>query len=210
MPVPRIIGVDFDNTIVSYDALIHRLAVERHFIFPNEMKSKKHIRDLIRKRPGGEIEWQKIQAAIYGPRMGEARPIDGVRDFFERCGRSGITLYIVSHKTEFANYDATRTPLRLAAMDWLDKHGFFPSNANSLEPSHVFFASTRQEKIERINRLGCNLFIDDLEETFQEESFPENIIKILYDPHRLYSFRHGIRLCFSWREVTQCVFGTVP
>jgi len=43
-----IIGIDFDNTIASYDEPMHRLAVERGLISSGLPKNKKLIRDTIR------------------------------------------------------------------------------------------------------------------------------------------------------------------
>ncbi len=37
----RIIGVDFDNTIVSYDAIMHKAALKQGWIGPKLIKSKK-------------------------------------------------------------------------------------------------------------------------------------------------------------------------
>ena len=44
----RIIGVDFDNTIVSYDAIVHTVALKQGWIGPKLIKSKKQIRGHIR------------------------------------------------------------------------------------------------------------------------------------------------------------------
>ena len=44
----RIIGVDFDNTIVSYDAIVHKVALKQGWIGPKLIKSKKQIRGHIR------------------------------------------------------------------------------------------------------------------------------------------------------------------
>ncbi len=62
------IGIDFDNTIVTYDDLMYSLAMEMGLINPAVRKSKKLIRDNIRELPDGEIEWQKLQGLVYGPK----------------------------------------------------------------------------------------------------------------------------------------------
>ena len=98
-----VIGIDFDNTIISYDHLIHKVAVEKNLIPSAFSKSKKEIRDHLRTIPGGEIEWQKIQALIYGPRITEANLMEGVNDFLKACKDNGIKVYIISHKTEHSN-----------------------------------------------------------------------------------------------------------
>lgn len=180
---PEIIGVDFDNTIVSYDELIYREAIERGLVDGRVLKNKKILRDVIRELPDGEIEWQKIQAAIYGPGMDRATLIEDVFEFFIRCKHKGIRTYIVSHKTQFANYDTTGTDLRKEALKWLDKAGFFNAGVSGLSSGDVYFESARIDKINRIRSLGCTHFIDDLEETFREPSFPHDVEKILFNSH---------------------------
>ena len=121
---PISVGVDFDNTLVSYDSLIHLVAIERGLIGPGIKPSKKLVRDSIRKLPDGETEWQKVQALVYGPRIKEAIPAEGATEFLEECFRHGVKVNIISHKTEFASYDETDTNLRSAAMSWLEQHRF--------------------------------------------------------------------------------------
>lgn len=201
-----IIGVDFDNTIVSYDEVIYEVAIEQGLVPPDVSRSKKSVRDQIRQLPDGDIEWQKVQALVYGPKMGRARLIEGVAQFFKQCQQHSLEVYIVSHKTEYAHYDETRTNLRQAALDWMAQCHFFEAAGLGLSPQRVYFGSTRREKIEHIERLGCTHFIDDLEEVFLEETFPARIDKILYTPHDHASVLPGVRLINSWNEINDYFF----
>jgi len=203
-----LIGIDFDNTIVSYDTVFYDEASRRGFIGPGSKKGKKNIRDMIRRTRNGEIEWQKIQAVVYGPRMNEAKLIDGVKAFCEFCKASKVPVCIVSHKAEYAKMDNTRTNLREAALSWMKGKGFFESEGFGLSAKEVFFESTRYEKIQRIKKMQCTHFIDDLEETFLEEAFPAGIEKILYMPHMQYSAISEIKSMASWEEVKNYVFGS--
>lgn len=191
---------------MSYDEILHRVAVQMGLIQPGVRKSKKHIRDSIRQLPDGDIEWQKSQATIYGPRMGEARLIQGVQTFFQLCKQHQVAVYIISHKTEFANFDETDTNLRVAALNWMQQNSFFEADGLGLSPEAVYFESTRGEKIERVKRLRCTHFIDDLEETFLEDSFPTNIEKILYAPHMQHSFLRSVRVVATWKEISDYFF----
>jgi hypothetical protein len=201
-----IIGVDFDNTLVTYDELLHSLAVQQGLIHPTAEKNKKCIRDQIRQLPDGEIEWQRLQALAYGPRIVEARLIDGVWRFFKLCKQNKVKVYIISHKTEFANYDETHTNLRKAALDWMVANHFFQEEGFGLSPETVFFGAIRQEKIEYIKKLNCTHFIDDLEETFFEETFPSNVEKILFAPHPQPADLPGVKVVTSWQEVSDYFF----
>lgn len=197
----KIIGVDFDNTIVSYDQLIYDLALARNLIPPHLEKSKKSMRDHIRRLPGGEIEWQKIQAQIYGKLIHRAKLIDGVLSFFSRCRDGGHKIYIVSHKTLFANYDNERINLRDAAMSWMVQHGLLNSGSSGLCAGDVYFESTREDKIKRVASLNCTHYIDDLEETFLESSFPPGVEKILFSPNRDTGPVENVRVFSNWRDI---------
>ena len=182
---PRaIIGVDFDNTLIIYDDLLKKLAFDRNLLDRNllgqgAIQGKKQIRDALRARPDGEIEWQKLQADAYGPAIGEARLAAGAGRFLELARKAGITVYTISHKTESASMDRTGTSLRRAALGWMEAQGLFADSAG-LSPAKVFFGATRAEKIAHIRELGCTHFIDDLEETFAETTFPSGVERILY------------------------------
>lgn len=196
------IGVDLDNTIVSYEKVLWE--VVHDFCLPIETASGKNaIRNAVRCLPQGEIIWQKLQAEIYGPRMNKARLIEGVMPFFKKCRRHSLDLYIVSHKTKFANYDNTNTNLHDVSWRWLKAQGFFDHDKAGLGQDRVFFEATRQDKIKRIASLGCCLFIDDLEETYLEKEFPKNVVRILYDPYQLYQPRRGVTLCHDWNEISR-------
>ena len=203
-----VIGVDFDNTLVSYDDVFWDEAFQRGLIYPGSGKDKKDIRDVIRQIPNGEIEWQKVQAVVYGPRMNEAKLIEGVKAFFESCKLNKIRVFIISHKTEYAKMDQTGTNLREVSLSWMKRNGFFETYGFGLPIENVFFESTRREKIERIKEIQCTHFIDDLEETFLEDAFPPGIEKILYIPRMKHLDVQGLKLASSWEEIKNFVFAS--
>lgn len=203
----EIVGVDFDNTIVTYDEVLSRIVQERALVFGQAAQSKREIRDRIRRLPGGEIEWQKCQALLYGSRIGEARLIEGVPEFFRRCAENGVKTYVVSHKTEFSRFDTTGTNLREAALEWMVANGFFDADGLGLRREDVIFAATRAEKIQHIDDLECTHFIDDLEETFLEERFPAGTVRILFEPAACSPLPPEIIRLKSWREIGEYFFG---
>ena len=169
-------------------------------------QSKRKIRDRIRQLPNGEIEWQRCQALLYGPRINEAKLIEGVPRFFELCKQYGLKVYVVSHKTEFSRFDTTGTNLRQAALAWMASNGFFEREGLGLTQAHVFFAESRQEKIDRIVTLRCTDFVDDLEETFLEATFPPSTARILYEPGRDLATPSGVILMQTWQEISDYFF----
>jgi hypothetical protein len=207
-PPHPVCGIDFDNTIVTYDELLTRIARERGLIGAEHVQTKRSIRDQIRQLPDGEIEWQKCQALLYGQRIAEARLVDGVTTFIGLCRQRGIPIHIVSHKTEFSRYDPTGTNLRTAAMNWMIANRFFDPAGLALQPANVYFAGTRAEKIGRIRELACTHFIDDLEETFLEETFPPATARILYEPGRQAPAPPGVALMKTWHEIRDYFFST--
>jgi hypothetical protein len=200
------VGLDFDNTLVTYDALIHSAALDRGLISAGTGAVKRSVRDRIRRRPDGEIEWQKLQALVYGPLMPHARLIDGVLEFAAACRAAGARMVVVSHKTEFAGYDETGTNLRTAALAWMTAHGFFDANGLALGRDDVYFEGTREAKIDRIRDLGCTHFVDDLEEVFLEPSFPPHVEKVLYAPDAAPDLSGDVKVLPSWTAIREHFF----
>ncbi|MDP1809595.1 MAG: hypothetical protein Q8L35_08680 [Actinomycetota bacterium] len=202
-----IIGIDFDNTLITYDDIFYELAVSGGLVPVATDKNKKLIRDRIRRLPDGDIEWQKLQAIAYGALIGEAKLIEGVKSFFLRCRQHGAKVNIISHKTEFAGYDETKTNLRVAALEWMAANGFFESSGLGLTREEVFFNSSRSEKIECIKQLGCTYFIDDLEETFLDDAFPPEVKKIHFTSGGKSAGPSGALRLSDWGRIGDYLFG---
>jgi len=202
-----VLGIDFDNTLVSYDEPMYAVARERGLIAEDVLKSKKEIRDTIRQLDQGENQWQKLQAFVYGDGMKDAHLMEGVQAFLLRCKAEGIAVFIVSHKTQFASMDIDRAvDLRQTALQWMENNKFFEKEGLDLKLENVFFEPTRQKKIERIISLGCTHFIDDLEETFAEGTFPHNIVKILFSSQSVGSKSNGMNVFQSWSKISGSIF----
>ncbi len=202
-----IIGIDFDNTIASYDALMHRLAVQWGWVGQGMSRNKKLIRDALRALPDGEAKWRRLQTHCYGPGMCDARPMDGVREFIATCNAKGVPLWVVSHKTQFANFGDPTVDLRAAALEWMDDQGFFTPEPPAIARDRVFFEQTREEKIGRVRSLGITHFVDDLEETFLEPSFPRQVMKILYSPEPAPERHDAWRAFRHWDDIRNHLFG---
>ena len=196
-----ILGLDFDNTIASYDRLMHRLAVQWGWLDPSQPRSKRTVRDSLRALPDGESKWRRLQTHCYGPGMDEAEPMEGVKEFLGACRRRGVPVWIVSHKTQFANFGDPTVNLRAAAVEWMNQQGLLSAERFGLGRERVFFEETRQEKIERIRGLGISHYVDDLEETFLEKSFPPEVDKILFSPQPLQNGSSHWRAFRTWADI---------
>ncbi len=193
-----LLGIDFDNTLVSYDRLFAEEAA-RLRLPVGGAASKREIRDRLRALPGeGERRWQELQATVYGPLLAAAPVMEGALDFLDRCRQLGITVCVVSHKTLFAASAPTGTDLRQAARRWLRQNGFL--DAGRLDKNRIYFEDDRQAKVGRVRLLGCSHFIDDLVEVFADPCFPTQTKKILFAPGGApVSFAGAV--CRSWAEV---------
>lgn len=190
------IGIDFDNTIVCYDEIFGRVAVERGLVPPHVATSKTAIRDHLRS-VAQEDRWTELQGTIYGPRIMDAPPFPGVVDFFAACRAAGIQVAIVSHRTRFP-YLGERHDLHAAARDWLARHGFHDPDRAGLPVDRVFLEETKEAKLARIAALGCTHFVDDLPEVLADPRFPAGVQPILFDPHRQHGIPPGIEVAGSW------------
>ena len=165
-----VIGVDFDNTIVCYDRLFHRLAVEQSLIPAALPADKESVRNYLREQ-GREDDWTELQGLVYGVRIREAEPFPGVREFFSECRRRGIPVYVISHKTRLP-VRGPQVDLHEAARGWLECRGFHEAADIGLPADRVFFAETKPGKLQQIGELGCSHYIDDLPEFLLEPGFP--------------------------------------
>ncbi len=199
-----VIGVDFDNTIVCYDELFQRIAVERGLVPAGLPARKADVRDCLRGR-GQEAAWTELQGYVYGPRMVEAPAFPGAIEFFARAFRAGIPAYVISHKTRNPVIGPAHD-LHQAARDWLAAQGFFDPAKAGLSQDQVFFGATRAEKIGLISELGCTHFIDDLEETFLEGSFPRSVRKILFAQRAPSPAISDVQVMSDWRQIQEYVF----
>ncbi len=227
-----VIGLDLDNTLVGYDELLCDLAVSEgylpppappgSFVAPDKAGQpslglgKRALRDRLRaKGEHGEQEWRKLQALIYGTHMPRARLMPGVAEFLDRVSAlrtagANFSLYIVSHKTRLANNYSDGADFHAAAMDFLAAKGFF-APGTGLTPAQVFFEPTREAKVARIAQLGCTRFVDDLEETFAEPTFPQGTTRILFDPAGDAAAQPGVTRLRTWAQVADALLeGLAP
>jgi len=203
--VNRLIGIDFDNTIACYNTLFYNEGLSSGVIGPKTPVDKKAIRDNILLWHD-DIAWQKLQGRVYGPEMKRAELIGGVRDFIQISRAVKDRVVVISHKTEFANFDPTKTNLRQAALAWMHAHRLFDQTMKGFSTEDVFFEATRADKIDRINKLACDFFIDDLEEVLLDKSLDNSVTKILFQRNAS-AAPPPLNVFASWAEISFFVHG---
>ncbi len=191
------IGIDFDNTIVSYDALFHKVAREQDLVPEGTPVNKVAVRDHLR-RIGREDRWTELQGYVYGARMDEASAYPGAIDFMRGCIRAGHVLAIISHKTRYP-FIGPQYDLHAAAKAWVETH--LALDGERLVPEgRVFFELTKEEKLARIGSFACDAFIDDLPEILSSPAFPRGARALLFDPERHHAVA-GTPAFSSWAEI---------
>ena len=191
------IGIDLDNTLISYDSIFFKTALSKGLINQNFPKSKVAIRDYLRKI-NKDNTFTELQAEIYGPLLIKAEIFDGVIETLTQLSYKN-KLYIVSHKTQYP-YSGQKYNLRLFADEWLKKHCLHSDCKNS-PITKIFYEDNIENKIQRIIDLNCDLFIDDLPKILN--LIPEKINRLLFDPNR-HDSNNFISFC-NWTNASNLI-----
>jgi hypothetical protein len=176
----RVIGIDFDNTIVCYDRVFHCEAVRRGWVPSSLPATKGAVRAHLHAH-ADEQAWTLLQGHVYGHGIREAEPYPGALEFLGRCAREGVRAHVISHKTRHP-VRGPAVDLHAAALDWLSRHGVLGEGAGRLGSDRVHFAPTRRDKLRKIREVGCTAFIDDLPDVFTEPGFPSGVERFLFAP----------------------------
>ena len=195
-----LLGLDFDNTLVRYDNLFHQLAVEKGLINKSIDVNKNTIRDYLRGQ-GREEEFTLLQGEVYGLRILDAKPAEGMLNALKHLQSNGIRMVLVSHKTRFP-YKGPHYDLHRSAMAWLEHNSFFSEQGLGWSKSQVYFEPTKADKVRRINSLKCTHYVDDLPEIIQ--MLPGPMQKILYSPGNKYSLGSAIVIS-HWSEISMYI-----
>ena len=198
------IGIDLDNTIISYDDAFQLAANKFGLLDNNNCLSKESLRNQIRNQKNGEKKWQKLQGYVYGEGINEAVLFPGVYRFLWRCKERKIDVEIVSHKTEFGHFDSKKISLRDSATNFLINHGLL-DNKNPLIKK-VTYKNSKKEKIDYIKQNNYECFIDDLEEIIFSEEL-EGQKGILLSRDNLSVKNSNNVIAQSWEEISQSVLG---
>ena len=174
----KLLGLDFDNTLVQYDNLFHRLALEKGLISRTVAPDKLEIREYLR-AIGRDEEFTLLQGEVYGRQIHSAEASEGMFKALMELKNQGVKMALVSHKTK-RPYKGPNYDLHQSAWSWLDTNGLTNKRGLDWNEKNIFFEETKEAKIKRIIELGCTHYIDDLPEIL--ELLPENIDRIYYCP----------------------------
>ena len=194
------IGLDFDNTIVSYDDVFHKVALEKGLIPEYLAVNKIAVRDHLRIN-GQEGLWTEMQGYVYGARMQDVEPFVGAIDAIRTAKSKGYELFIVSHKTKYP-FMGPKYDLHDAAREWISKF-LIHEGVHLIDPINVNFRETKEEKVDRIAELSCDYFVDDLPEILLRDNFPPSTKRILFDPQNHHNSDNKLSKVSSWHQLNE-------
>ena len=167
-----LVGLDLDNTIICYDNLFLKLLREQAWC-KEQPDGKQELKNVVVALEDGQQKWEFLQWQAYGPRCSEASLSPGFIDFMAQGQQKNIKFCVISHKTVFAKQDLQKIhPLREIAMQTLEKWGLFCVPGLPLTKNDIHFADHRDEKLTMINKMACDVFVDDLYEVLDHPKFP--------------------------------------
>ena len=191
------LGLDFDNTLISYDQLFRRVALDKALIPEATPPQKNAVRDYLREQ-GIEDEWTRLQGEVYGSRILEAEPYPGMQAALKGLSDRQIPMCIVSHKTH-TPFLGEPWDLHAAARSWLEQQGFHDPNRMGWSEDQVFFELTKEAKVARIVALGCTHYVDDLPDILV--MLPDKVEKILFVSGEVAGKYPDWKLMRSWQEL---------
>lgn len=191
------IGIDFDNTIICYDRIFKKFANDHNIIIAPHQNPKSVVKAFLLQKPEGNFKWTSLQGEIYGNKLTEVEPYDGFLDFVDLSRERGHELCIISHKSIYNTLKPYRD-LHRVARNWLSENKV--TNPSRLDKKACFFECTQREKILRIQKEKCDIFIDDLVAVFKNNDFPSCTYKILFGSRQR---KHDS--ISSWREAFELI-----
>ena len=195
------IGIDFDNTIVCYDDLFYEIALDAGIIPSSIGKSKYSVKEYLITN-NFESLWTELQGKVYGDFMYKAIPYEGVLDFLGHPIFCDLDIFIISHRTQFP-YLGKKTDLHISAKNWVKENNIF--QLSHLKPSQLFFETSVNDKLNRVRKQRCDIFIDDLSSFLLSKNFPIGVRRILFDPKRKHHQTESIEILHSWFDILKVI-----
>lgn len=177
------VGIDFDNTIVNYEGVFHKAAVDAGWMPKDIGTSKQAVKSYFIDR-NEEPRWTELQGLVYGKAIEFAKPFEGLLKALLEMQTDNMLLFIVSHKTRYPII-GDKLDFHEAAKTWLAENGI------EQHMSQIYFCPEKDEKVQQIADLQLDWFIDDLPSILEHQLFPENTKGMLFDPDGHHQTKHN-------------------
>lgn len=167
------VAIDLDNTLIDYRAPLSVIASRLGL----DSTDRADIRQHLRRDAKGHKLWQNIQAEVYTSGLETAALADGSLEFLMQCKAQSVAVFVVSHKTKWVGSGLNHISLRDRAKNFLVRTGVL---FDLLPESRLYFESTRDAKVARVNELGVSILLDDLPEVLNHPDLSPDIEAILF------------------------------
>ena len=193
----RRFGFDLDNTIIDYG-----ISVEKYCLNAKIPKQEKitNLRSYLRRIDPSDLKWQEAQSWIYIDGLQYAKLNEGIEDLCVYLLSKNIGVFIVSHKTNKTQDRFGGRDLFSPVVNWIQHSNiknFFNINEN------IYFMPTRDAKIQKIEQLDLDWFVDDLLEVLLDKNFPTHTTKYLLADEEISELSPNIDVVGSFRLIKE-------
>ena len=189
----KIIGIDFDNTIINYVYVFKKILKQNKIPFGKSLNKEIFRKKIIKKY--NENFYTKIQSEIYGENILYAQKFRNLKRNLNYL-KGKYHLVLISHKTKYP-ISGKKVNLRKQALLWLNNNHLYGSK-KIFNKKNVFFEQTIDKKIKKIKKLKCNYFIDDLNVIL--DRLPSNINKIKFG-----SKSKKYKFFLNWKNISKII-----
>lgn len=191
----NLIAFDLDNTILDYEPALRQLKMERSELRAIDAETKSDLKSYVISE-FGEDYWTELQGHLYTGYVKYASIDAEFLHLLEYLKSIKWRSSIISHKTKLP-YMGPQLNMRDCALARLESDGI-----PNLVTDGIHFFETRKEKVEYINRIKPQIFVDDLIEILTLLS--KNIKAILYSNTAL-SSDSGFPSISNWTQLRNYV-----
>ena len=169
----KIIGVDFDNTIINYLNVFKKILKQKKIRFGKNLNKEIFKKKITNKFD--EDYYTRVQSEVYGKNILFASKFVNVKKNLKNLRKKNI-LYLISHKSKYPIL-GKKINLRKKALEWMKQNDLY-GNKKVFNIKNIFFEEKFKDKIKRIKKMKCDYFIDDLSSILDE--LPKNMKKIKF------------------------------
>jgi phosphoglycolate phosphatase-like HAD superfamily hydrolase len=189
------IGIDFDNTIVNYNGVFYKAGRRLEWLPKLDDESKQAVKSYF-VSCSEEPRWTELQGIVYGYDIRFAKPYEGIYEILGGWKDAGHQMFLVSHKTKYPII-GHKVDFHQAATNWLKENNLMPYF------EETYFCPQKDEKVEMIEKLELDYFIDDLPSILNSEKFPQKTHGVLFSPDN--QDGKGLRSVSKWAELLKVV-----
>ena len=191
----NLIAFDLDNTILDYEPALRRLKMERSELRAIDAENKSDLKSYVISE-FGEDYWTELQGHLYTGYVKYASIDAEFLHLLEYLKSIKWRSAIISHKTKLP-YMGPQLNMRDCALARLESDGI-----HNLVTDGIHFFETKKEKVEYINTIKPQIFVDDLIEIL--DLLSKNIKAILFSNTTL-SSDGGFPSISNWTQLRKYV-----